>query len=244
MTGPLRVLDTGLRAADWNIAATAVLVERRAQGLIADTLRFHRYRPSVLIGHGQRADRVVNVDYCRAHGIGVVRRVTGGGAVLMLPGMLAWDVVVGGRQRLRIAQLTERICGAVAQGLVDLGADATFRLPNDIVVGGRKISGSSGYDAQAAAVLQGTVLIEDNAASMALALRLPIAKLRSSVTCLRDVIAATANLPDAMERIASRVAEALGRKGNWGVIESVEEDLATKAIFAAEIDGSLLPVQA
>ncbi len=39
----LRVLDTGINSARWNIAVTAAMLELRAAGGIPDTLRFHRY---------------------------------------------------------------------------------------------------------------------------------------------------------------------------------------------------------
>jgi glycine cleavage system H protein len=66
----------------------------------------------------------------------------------------------------------QRVCGGVAAGLSRLGVAARFRAPNDIAIGGRKVSGSSGYTAGRAAVLQGTVLVTDEVAVMAHALRL------------------------------------------------------------------------
>lgn len=215
MTQALRVIDTGVRQAAWNVAATAQLVELRSRGEIGDTLRFHRYQPSVLIGHGQVAEVVCDLGYCRANGIVVHRRVTGGGAVLMMPGMLAWDVVVGGTKGESHGGLARRLCGAIANGLADLGVDAAFRPPNDIVVAGRKISGSAGYDAGSAVVLQGTVLIEDDIDPMSRALRLPGDELRRATTCLRDVSRVTCLEADLPDRIAARVAEALGRAPAW-----------------------------
>ena len=239
MRPALRIIDTGLQAAGWNIAMTATLVERRARGEIADTLRFHRYEPSVLIGCGQQAEAAVDLSYCRANGIAVCRRVTGGGAVLMMPDMLAWDVVVGCRGRWRPDQIAEDICTAVAAGLDDLGAGAVFRSPNDIIVAGKKISGSSGHVAGNAAVLQGTVLIDDDTEVMARVLRLPVDALRQSVTCLGHVTTATPPIDTITRRISVRVAEALGCAAAWGAADKVEDE---RAAMGAHDPAIVVPV--
>ncbi len=49
MSCPLRLLDTGLMPARWNVAMTATLIERHARRQIPDTLRLHRYHTSVLL---------------------------------------------------------------------------------------------------------------------------------------------------------------------------------------------------
>src|SRR5262249_49665733 len=143
-------------------------------GAIGDTVRFHRYPACVLLGAGRHVPIAADMDHCGRAGIAVARRVTGGGAVYMSPGMLAWDVVIdraacGGT----LDRLTREVCGGVAAGLSRLGAKARFRPPNDIEMGGRKVSGSSGYAAGRSAVLQGTVLLTDETPVMARALRLP-----------------------------------------------------------------------
>jgi lipoate-protein ligase A len=51
-------------------------------------------RPALVLGSAQR-DEVVDADACAAAGVEVVRRRSGGGAVLLLPGEVTWlDVVV------------------------------------------------------------------------------------------------------------------------------------------------------
>ena len=147
--------------------------------------RFHRYPPCVLLGRGQDITRAADIDYCRRHGIDIARRVTGGGAVFMSSSILAWDVVVdrgifGGDLNV----LTRGICDGIAAGLSQLGSAARFRPPNDIEIGGRKISGTSGCAEGRSAILQGTVLVEDEVSVMARALRSSEAALRDKVTCL------------------------------------------------------------
>ena len=212
MTAPIRVLDTGLAPARWNVAMTAALVRRHGDGLAPDSIRFHRYRTCVLIGNGQRVADAVDIGHCRRRGIEIARRVTGGGAVFISPRMLAWDVVLDRRSQAgTLDGLTRRICEAVAAGLAQLGAPARFDPPNAIVIDGAKISGSSGIIEGGSAVLQGTVMIEDDVADMAGALRMPEAVLRGRVSCLAAALATVPPLAQVQAAIAGELAARLGR---------------------------------
>jgi len=44
---PIRVIDTGRKPAHWNVAMTAALRELHRAGRIPDSVRFHRFPPSV-----------------------------------------------------------------------------------------------------------------------------------------------------------------------------------------------------
>jgi len=222
---PLRILDTGLRPARWNVAMTAALAEPHAAGTVCDTVRFHRYPTCVLLGAGQDMDSAADVAWCRRAGIEMARRVTGGGAVYMSPDMLAWDVLVdrrahggdqGGDQGGDLEAITRRVCGGVAVGLSRLGAEARFRAPNDIAILGRKVSGSSGYAVGRSAVLQGTVLTADDVVEMAHALRLPEAALRERVTCLGVEIGYAPAPADLMQCIVAGLAGTLGGEAQLG----------------------------
>lgn len=97
MIMPLRVADTGLNSARWNFAMTAALAELHRAGEAPDTLRFLRFPPSAIVGRHQILAREVRLYYCRAKGIETARRTTGGGAIYMDPGILAWEIVAGRR---------------------------------------------------------------------------------------------------------------------------------------------------
>src|SRR5262245_8120173 len=173
MTHPIRIIGTGLRPARWNVAMTAALAELHEKADIPDTLRFHRYPRCVLLGRSQDAGRAANLVYCRSEGIDIARRVTGGGAVFMCPQVLAWDVVIDrAAWATSLEAITPCIGEGIAAGLSRLGVTARFRAPNDVEVGGRKVSGSSGYAGRRSAVLQGTILLTDEVAVMGCALGL------------------------------------------------------------------------
>ena len=66
----------------WNMAVDEYLFHRAGQDP-ATYLRFYQWaRPTVSLGYGQTAARVVDVAFCRSHGVDVVRRPTGGKLVL------------------------------------------------------------------------------------------------------------------------------------------------------------------
>ena len=92
MAGLFRVLDTGVLEGRLNIAIGQAIVEAHQAGKAPDTLRFLRFPPTALVGRHQALGQEINLDYCRDHNIGVVRRITGGGAIFMEPGLLGWEL--------------------------------------------------------------------------------------------------------------------------------------------------------
>ena len=95
MGSAFRIIDTGVREGRANIAFDPALIELRQQDRLPDTIRFMRFPPTALIGRHQDLSREVNLDYCAEDGVGVVRRVTGGGAIY-LDGGLVETAFVGG----------------------------------------------------------------------------------------------------------------------------------------------------
>jgi lipoate-protein ligase A len=231
MTSLIRILDTSLAPARWNVAMTAALAQRHSLGLTPDTIRFHRYPACVLLGHGQQLDAALDADYCCRRGIEIARRVTGGGAVYMSPRMLAWDVVLDRRSPGRsLGEITQVICEAVSAGLARLGITPRFQAPNAIVVDGAKISGSSGYVEGRSALLQGTVLIEDDVAEMASALRLPPDTLRRQVTCLAAALGRVPALAEVQSAVLHGLSAGLGRSLQYAAPARDEFDRAERLL--------------
>lgn len=193
MSAPFRVIDTGVREGRANIAFDAALIEERQAGRVPDTIRFLRFPPTALIGRHQALNREVNTQYCQENGVGMVRRITGGGAIYLDEGQLGWELVFH-RSSLGIAALPDlarEICTAVASGLSSLGVDARFRPRNDIEVDGQKISGTGGFFDGDVLIYQGTVLVDMQPEKMVKALKIPESKL------------AKRNLDSAAERVTT-----------------------------------------
>jgi lipoate-protein ligase A len=176
MTASIRLIETDLPSARLNIAATSALVELHRAGTINDTIRLYRYPPSVLVGRHQVVSREVRTRICQQRKIEIARRMTGGGAVYMDEGVLAWDVVVDHRRfRYHPGGPSDLICAGIARGLARLGISTTVRAGYEIEVNGRRISGSSGFYDGSTFVCQGTVLIVFDPKIMAKVLHFPAA---------------------------------------------------------------------
>jgi lipoate-protein ligase A len=179
MTDTLDVIDSGVVEGRLNIALGQALVERHAAGELPDTLRFLRFPPTALVGRHQALRQEVDVEWCRNHDIGIVRRITGGGAIYLDPDQLGWELVLDRRHlpHRDLASLAASLCEAAAAGLQELGVDARYRPRNDIEVEGRKISGTGGFFDGDTLFFQGTVLVDLDPVTMTSALRVPRAKL-------------------------------------------------------------------
>lgn len=78
-----RLLTTGLHNGAKNMAIDEAIVEACSKGLVPPTIRFYGWQPAALsLGYFQHAAQEVNFAACQERGIDVVRRLTGGRAVL------------------------------------------------------------------------------------------------------------------------------------------------------------------
>jgi lipoate-protein ligase A len=251
---PFRVIDTGIRDGRRQIAFDQALIDARKVDAIPDTIRFLRFPPTALIGRHQSLSRELRLDYCRANGIGLARRITGGGAIYFDEGQLGWSLVFH-RATLGIASLGElarAICEAAAAGLSRLGIDARYRPRNDIEVDGRKVSGTGGFFDGDVLFYQGTVLVEMDPAKMLAALKVPDGKLAKRgldsaaqrVTTLKELLGKAPAIDAVQEALLAGFAERLGIEPRRGEITTAEEHMAARHhdeeigtdAFVAEID--------
>ncbi|TDR84565.1 lipoate--protein ligase family protein [Enterovirga rhinocerotis] len=194
MSGRLRILGTGLGPARWNVATSAALLRSIDDGG-CDTLRFYRFPMACVIGRNQDAGIELDLPACEAEGVEIARRVTGGGAVIMGPGILAFDLVLGTQGR-DIHQITRRAGEALTAALTALGFPAILATPGSVEIGGRKISGSAGRLGRRAALHQATLILD-------LAEAPPLALLRRRTEAGKPT-------PDPTHRVTSLAAEAAG----------------------------------
>lgn len=238
MARPFRVIDTGLRDGRRQIAFDQALIDSHKAGTIPDTIRFLRFPRTVLIGRHQALSREIKLDHCRANGIGVVRRITGGGPLYFDEGQLGWELVFH-RSTLGITalgDLSREVCEAAALGLSKLGVAARFRPRSDIEVDGRKISGTGGYFDGDTLFYQGTVLIDMNPAAMLAALNVPEAKTvqrpldsaAQRIVTLKELLGTAPSIETIQTALVQGFAERLDIAPTPGAITPAEEALATR----------------
>ncbi|HEX8013276.1 MAG TPA: lipoate--protein ligase family protein [Casimicrobiaceae bacterium] len=254
MARAFRVIDTGVRDGRRQIAFDQALIDAHKAGAIPDTIRFLRFPPTALVGRHQALSREIRLDYCKANGIGVARRITGGGAIYFDEGQLGWELVFR-RATLPIgslADLAREICEAAAAGLCTLGVDACYRPRNDIEVSGRKLSGTGGFFDEDTLFYQGTVLIDLDPERMVAALKVAQAKLAKRaldsaaqrVVTLSELLGSAPSIEAVKRSLLTGFAQRLSIAPVAGEITVYEEALAAKYhdeeigtdAFVAEID--------
>ena len=92
--------------------------------------------PSVIFGRNQVVENEVNLDYCKAHGIKVYRRKSGGGCVYADMDNLMWSFITSEEN---VGFAFNRFVNMVLLVLRKLGIAATGTSHNDIMIGDRKV---------------------------------------------------------------------------------------------------------
>ncbi|MBM3803604.1 MAG: lipoate--protein ligase family protein [Acidimicrobiia bacterium] len=178
-------------------------------------LRFYQWRcPTVSLGLSQKPEQVINLDYCRSHGIEIVQRPTGGKAVLH-DRELTYSVVSNDSAFFPSANIGKtycRIASALQRGFRLLGLETTlaaetgkrsatgplssacFALSghHEVLWQGRKLVGSAQRRRKNAFLQHGSILIDFDVTSLSRVLRSCESALLSSAvadlkTCLGTV---------------------------------------------------------
>ncbi len=178
-----RLLKPETHNAFVNMAVDEAILRARIEGKALNTLRFYRWRPSaVSIGRFQNVHNEVQLENCSVHGVDVVRRVSGGGAVYHdSEDEITYSVIVR-RQDLGtddIAEAYSRIYDGLIEAARILGVDAEYNTGNvkqcpNIIVKGRKISGSAQANKKGVILQHGTFLIRVDLAKMFTFLKPPL----------------------------------------------------------------------
>jgi lipoate-protein ligase A len=100
---------------------------------------FWRNSPVVVVGRNQDAFAEANEEYMKNHGIQLVRRITGGGAVYHDLGNICYTHIRNYNGPVDFARFAQ----PMVESLQKLGVPAEFAGRNDILVGGKKVSGTA-----------------------------------------------------------------------------------------------------
>ena len=140
-------------------------------------------KPSVIVGLNQSVYAEVNLPFIQEHGIELVRRVSGGGAVYHDLGNLCYTFVGYEDGPARVADALRR-----------MGVPAELTGRNDIMVDGRKCSGYAKRLAAGRTMVHGTLMFDVNLEDLMNALAVPGSKL--SAAGIQSVRSKVANLKE------------------------------------------------
>jgi lipoate---protein ligase len=172
-------------------------------------LRLYGWKPSaVSIGYFQSLEQEVNVKKCKELGIDVVRRITGGGAVLH-----EYELTYSFITKIYPANIIESyrsICEPVVTCLHDLGFDAKFSPLNDITVENKKVSGNAQTRRNNVLLQHGTILLDVNVDKMFSVLKVPSEKIRDKI--IQDVKERVMGLKVSYDEVANKLWRSFGQK--------------------------------
>lgn len=181
-----RFINSGACSPAENMAIDEAILTAHSEGKVPPTLRFYRWRPAALsIGYFQKVEEEVEFEELRRHGIGFVRRPTGGRAVLhdqeltysmivseSYPGMpkgitdayrvLSEGLLYGFRKLGLQAQMVNLSSEEDKQKYASAGSAACFDSPSwyELVVEGRKVAGSAQTRQKGVVLQHGSILLE------------------------------------------------------------------------------------
>jgi len=181
-----RLIDSGPNLGVYNMAVDEELLARAQAGEKFPVLRFYTWDPAaVSIGRFQKIDKAVNAGACKQRGIDIVRRITGGRAVLHSR-ELTYSIIACTDDPLfptNVLGTYKLIAAGLLQGLKNLGIPAEmvsrsnrhaalvkkdsqdaacFSSPSwyEILVHGRKIIGSAQRRLSGAFLQHGSILLD------------------------------------------------------------------------------------
>ncbi len=238
-----RVINSGVAYAATNMAVDESILIAHSTGQVPPTIRFYGWRPAaVSIGYFQKAAAEIDLDECKRRGIDVVRRLTGGRAVLH-DCELTYSIVVKEDYPSLPPTITASYCylsGGLLKGLQQLGVAAEMSIPRgaygqraklpasaacfdapshyELTYERRKLVGSAQVRKQGVILQHGSILIRFSAETMAGILRMPSAEERERT---REMLSLR----------ATSLEEILGRSVSWDEVYSVLPES-----FAASLD--------
>lgn len=161
----------------WNMGVDGALLDSVSRNGSAPVLRLYGWdKPTLSIGYAQKLDSGINIDFLEKAGIPLVRRPTGGRAVLHWD-ELTYAVAIPAHCRFfgSLPEMYETIANPIRHALEDLGAsldDAgradgarnnpccfATRLGHEISINGKKIVGSAQRRLKTGALQHGSIVL-------------------------------------------------------------------------------------
>lgn len=116
---------------------------------------------AVVLPYSRQPQREVHLDRCAADGVPVVRRPSGGGAVLLAPGMVTLSALAPLTGNRSVERLFARFCGWLADGLAACGVEGLgMQGVSDLCLGDRKVVGTALRLLQNRVLFQASVLVD------------------------------------------------------------------------------------
>lgn len=115
--------------------------------------------PTVIYGRHQVREQEVNDAYCAEHGIRVVQRQSGGGCVYADEGNVMVSYI---SPSTHSQEVFDEFLRLLSGAFMQMGYEAVTTQHNDILVNGRKVSGTACYTTPTGTVVHASILYDVN----------------------------------------------------------------------------------
>jgi lipoate-protein ligase A len=174
----MKCFDRTLDTPQENLACDEALLDWCEEGFGDDLLRFWQPRqPFVVLGYSNKARTEANLDSCRALGLPVLRRCSGGGTVLQGPGCFNYSLILQIKSGSPLDGITEAnafIMNRHRNALNPLlGGRVLIQGYSDLTLGGLKFSGNSQRRKRHCLLFHGSFLVGLNLSLIERVLSMP-----------------------------------------------------------------------
>lgn len=183
---------------------------------------------TIVVGRHQNTIEEINQQYVKEHEIKVVRRTTGGGAVYHDLGNLNYSYITD-REDESIDGGMKRFAEPVIRALKELGADARFSGRNDILIEGKKISGTAQRIYKQRILHHGCLLFDADLSVVASSLKVRAEKFQSKA--VKSVKSRVGNISDflpdtvSLEQFEGTLTKMLLSGESYQILELSPEEL-------------------
>jgi len=169
--------DVTMAADSENLALDEILLQKvDADPSLAILRTWEPTNHFVVVGRSNHVETEVDEPQCRLESVPIFRRTSGGGAVVVGPGCLAYALILPLNPTLRangVVGVTQAVMEVVATALSAVAPGIQVRGTSDLVIRDRKFSGNSQRWLKNAFLHHGTILYDYDLPRIERLLRLP-----------------------------------------------------------------------
>lgn len=147
----MELIVSSTQCPEANLAAEQNMVTERHD----DVLFLYINSPSVIVGRNQNPAAEADLEFCAAHGIPVLKRISGGGTVYHDTGNVNYSFITNTGA---VSVLDTDFLSPIVTALRTFGVEASIGSRKELLIGQRKISGTASHVTRGRQLFHGTLL--------------------------------------------------------------------------------------
>lgn len=186
-----------------------------------DLFLLYRNRPSIVVGKHQNTLAEINSDFVQKRGIKVARRISGGGTVFHDMGNLNFAFITNGKEgeMVNYGKYTQPVIDAMGS----MGLEVKLGKRNELLLDGKKISGTASHVFKRRALHHGTLLFSSRMGDLSDALKVQADKfsdravksVRSRVTNIQEHLVEKMDPDDFQNRLLAYIFKSTDKASNY-----------------------------